>query len=66
MAIKSIEWLGFFEAEAISVKSEWMKDEVVKIHKVPKEKITVISSEPSSLDKEFLKLYSKVAETNKQ
>jgi glycosyltransferase involved in cell wall biosynthesis len=66
MAIKSIEWLGFYEAEAVSVKSEWMKEEVVRIYKVPKEKITVISAEPNSLDKEFLKLYSKVAEANKK
>ena len=54
MAIKSIEWLGFFEAEAISVKSEWMKDEVVRIYKVPPEKITVVSSDPSFFDKRIL------------
>lgn len=65
MAIKSIEWLGFYEAARISVKSEWMKDEVVRIYKVPKEKITVISTHPSSLIKEVLKLYSKVAEEKK-
>jgi len=65
MAIKSIEWLGFYEAAGISVKSEWMKDEVVRIYKVPQEKITVISTAPSSLVKEVLKLYSKVAEANK-
>ena len=65
MAIKSIEWLGFYEAARISVKSEWMKDEVVRIYNVPKEKITVISTDPSSLVKEVLKLYSKVAEANK-
>jgi glycosyltransferase involved in cell wall biosynthesis len=62
MAIKSIEWLGFFEAARISVKSEWMKDEVIKIYKVPKEKITVISTNPNSWIKEVLKLYNGVAE----
>jgi glycosyltransferase involved in cell wall biosynthesis len=62
MAIKSIEWLGFFEAARISVKSDWMKEEVVRIYQVPKEKIAVISSDPSSLVKEFQKLYGKVAE----
>ena len=36
----------------ISVKSEWMKDEVVRIYKVPKEKITVISADPDSVGKE--------------
>jgi glycosyltransferase involved in cell wall biosynthesis len=63
MAIKSIEWLGFFEAKRISVKSEWMKDEVNRIYKVPKEKITVISTEPDVWIKEILRLYNSVAET---
>jgi glycosyltransferase involved in cell wall biosynthesis len=65
MAIKSIEWLGFYEASAISVKSEWMKDEVVRIYNVPKEKITVLPAELSSLVKEILKIYNKVAEVKK-
>ncbi len=56
MAIKSIEWLGFFEAERISVKSEWMRDEVIRIYKVPKEKITVISTDPDSWITDILKL----------
>ena len=61
MAIKSVEWLGFYEAEKISVKSEWMKDEINRIYKVPKEKITVISTNPNFWIKEVLKLYSNVA-----
>jgi len=65
MAIKSIEWLGFYEATRIAVKSEWMKDEVTRIYKTPTEKITVISSDPSISVKDVLKLYSKVAEANK-
>jgi hypothetical protein len=65
MAIKSIEWLGFYEASRIAVKSEWMKDEVSRIYEAPKEKITVISTDPSSSVKDFLKLYSKMAEANK-
>ena len=60
MAIKSIEWLGFFEAEKITVKSEWMRDEVVRIYKVPKEKIVVVSSTQSSWTQDILKLYSGV------
>ncbi len=51
MAIKSIEWLGFYEAEKISVKSEWMRDEIVRIYKVPKEKIVVIPTDSRFLDK---------------
>jgi glycosyltransferase involved in cell wall biosynthesis len=57
MAIKSIEWLGFYEADAVSVKSEWMRDEVVRIYKVPKEKIFVVPNEPDSGIKEILKLF---------
>ena len=62
MAIKSIEWLGFYEAKRISVKSEWMKDEVNRIYKVPKEKITVISTDSSVWIKEILKLYHSMTE----
>ena len=60
LAIKSIEWLGFFEAEKISVKSEWMRDEVIRIYNVPKEKIVVISTDPDSWIAEVLRLYKSV------
>jgi glycosyltransferase involved in cell wall biosynthesis len=62
MAIKSIEWLGFYEATKISVKSDWMKNELVRIYNIPTEKITVVSTEPSIWIKEILKLYQSVAE----
>jgi len=58
MAIKSIEWLGFYEADRISVKSEWMRDEIIRIHKVPKEKITIIPTAQSSWVQEILKMYN--------
>jgi hypothetical protein len=61
MAIKSIEWLGFYEAEKVSVKSEWMRDEIVRIYKVPKEKIKVVLPNTSSWVKEILELYTAVA-----
>jgi glycosyltransferase involved in cell wall biosynthesis len=61
MSIKSIEWLGFYEAKKISVKSEWMRDEIVRIYNVPKEKVTVVSSRTDSWIKDVLKLYSGVA-----
>ena len=57
MSIKSIEWLGFYEAEKVSAKSEWMRDEIVRIYKVPKEKIHVISIDKPSWVKDVLKLY---------
>ena len=44
MAIKSLEWLGFYEASIVAVKTRWMRDEIVRIYKVPKEKIKVVSS----------------------
>jgi glycosyltransferase involved in cell wall biosynthesis len=62
MAIKSIEWLGFFEADKVNVKSQWMKEEIIRIYKVPPEKIAVIPPDSSSLTKDILKLYSSVAE----
>jgi glycosyltransferase involved in cell wall biosynthesis len=58
MAIKSIEWLGFYEANAINVKSEWMRDEVIRIYKVPKEKITVIPAGSVTWLTDIVKLYS--------
>jgi glycogen(starch) synthase len=61
MSIKSIEWLGFYEAEKISVKSEWMRDEIVRIHNVPKDKIKVISPNETTWIKDVLKLYKTVA-----
>ena len=60
LAIKSIEWLGFFEADKISVKSEWMRDEIIRIYKVPEEKIVVISTDSDSWIAEVLKLYKSV------
>jgi glycosyltransferase involved in cell wall biosynthesis len=57
MAIKSIEWLGFYEAEKISVKSEWMREEIIRIYDVPKEKITIISTDPTDWIKDVIKVY---------
>ena len=61
MAIKSIEWLGFYEAQKISVQSDWMRDEVTRIYKVPEEKIVVIPfDDPSSHTKQILSFFSGV------
>lgn len=60
MAIKSIEWLGFYEAERISVKSEWMKEEVTRIYKVPKEKIDVLSTDSPDWVKDVIKVYNAI------
>ena len=61
MAIKSIEWLGFYEASAINVKSDWMKDEIIRIYKVPKEKITVVPAGSSTWLTDIINLYTSVA-----
>jgi glycosyltransferase involved in cell wall biosynthesis len=42
MGIKSIEWLGMYEAAKLIVKSEWMRDEAYRLYKVPLEKVKVI------------------------
>ncbi len=65
MAIKSIEWLGFYEAARVNVKSEWMKEEVARIYQVPNEKITVIPANTEDWISEVLKAYSQVAEAKK-
>ena len=61
MAIKSIEWLGFYEAERVHAKSEWMRDEIVRIYGVPKEKTTVILPGASSWATDVLDMYNLAA-----
>lgn len=61
MAIKSIEWLGFYEAKKVSVKSEWMRNDVVRIYNVPKEKIEIVVPNANSWVKDVLELYKTVA-----
>jgi glycosyltransferase involved in cell wall biosynthesis len=61
MSIKSIEWLGFYEAKKVSVKSEWMRNEVIRIYNVPKEKIEVVAPNANSWVKKVLELYKTVA-----
>jgi glycogen synthase len=66
MAIKSIEWLGFYEAEHVCVRSEWMKKEVTRIYNVPEEKITIISNtQTNGWIKSVLKVYRNVSEEKK-
>ena len=60
MAIKSIESLGMYEAEKLIVKSEWMRDEVIRIYKVPLEKIKVISPKSSQWIKSIVEVYGNV------
>jgi glycogen synthase len=61
MAIKSIEWLGMYEAEKLILKSEWMRDEVFRLYKVPLEKMKVISPTSTNWVKNILETYRSVA-----
>jgi glycogen(starch) synthase len=61
MAIKSIEWLGFYEAKKVSVKTESMKDDIIRIYQVPREKIIVVNPEVNSWMKELLTLYKTIS-----
>jgi len=61
MSIKSIEWLGLFEAKKVVVKSEWMRDEVIRIYKVPVDKIKVIAPKSKTWMKNILETYKSVA-----
>ncbi|MBS7647497.1 MAG: glycosyltransferase [Candidatus Bathyarchaeia archaeon] len=57
MAIKSIEWLGTYEAEAVVVKSEWMASEVIRIYKVSEAKVKIVNPETEHWPKAILKIY---------
>ena len=61
MSIKSIEWLGFYESEKVTVKSELMRDEIIRLYRVPEEKIEFVSPLKESWITDLLKLYNTVA-----
>ncbi len=65
MAIKSIEWLGFYEAKKVTAKSEWMKNELIRLYSVPEEKIAIIPSTSESWMQEVLKVYRTIMEDKK-
>ncbi len=60
MAIKSIEWLGSYEASKVVVKSEWMRDEIIRAYKVPIGKIKVIELKSRTRMTEVLETYKSV------
>jgi len=65
MAIKSIEWLGMYEAGGVVVKSEWMRDEIYRLYKVPLEKIRVIQPKSANWIKSILEIYQNAVEGGK-
>lgn len=48
MAIKSIEWLGCYEADKISTKTELMKKAIIKAYDIPENKVAILGSNVSS------------------
>ncbi len=62
MAIKSIEWLGTYEAQQLIVKSAWMQDEVQRSYKTPREKLSVVLPDSNGWLKETLKIYKNAAD----
>jgi len=61
MAIKSIEWLGFYESSKITAKSDWMQDEIVRIYKTPKEKIQVVLPTAKTWVSDVMKVYAETS-----
>jgi hypothetical protein len=57
MSIKSIEWLGLYESERIIVKSKWMLDELIRLYRVPKNRIRVIPTESATRTRKILGTY---------
>jgi glycogen(starch) synthase len=60
MAIKSVEWLGLYEAKIVSTKSNWMRDEASRIYKVPLEKVKVVLPDTANWIKNVLGLYGNI------
>jgi 1,4-alpha-glucan branching enzyme len=58
MSIKSIEWLGMYEAQEIIAKSEWMRNEIIRIYKTPTDKIKILSPTTANWIKEILQIYT--------
>jgi glycogen(starch) synthase len=61
MAIKSIEWLGFYESAKVTAKSDWMRDEIVRIYKTPKEKVKVILPTAKTWISDIMKVYAETS-----
>ena len=59
LSIKSIERLGAHESARITVKSDWMKQQVNQIYAAPLENIDVVSPYSSSWIDEILESYKK-------
>jgi glycosyltransferase involved in cell wall biosynthesis len=61
MAIRGIEWLGFYEAQKVTAKSEYMQSEIIRLYKVPQEKIKIITPNTNNWVKNVLEVYKTAA-----
>ena len=59
--IKGLENMGIHESELVITKSDSMKEEVIKIYKVPESKIIVIAPSEKDWIREIVKSYRKTA-----
>lgn len=66
MAIKSIEWLGCYEADKISVKTNAIKNAVMKVYSVPEDKIKILGSDRLSNISELEKMLTSVRKGKKK
>jgi hypothetical protein len=57
LSIKSIEWLGLYESERIIVKSKWMLNELLRLYRVPKNKISVVPTKSATKTRKILETY---------
>ena len=58
IGIKSLEWLGAYEAERIVVRTPWMKNELTRIYNVPNDKVAIASSHHPNWVDEMVELYT--------
>ena len=67
MAIRGVEWLGFYEAAEVTAKSEWMRSEIGRLYKVPEDKVRVIlpNTSQSAWVNSILDVYEVASEARK-
>ncbi len=59
IGIKSLEWLGAYEAEVIVVRTPWMKSELTRIYSVPSDKVVVAASHHPNWVDGMVEVYTK-------
>ena len=61
--IKGLENMGIHESELVITKSDSMKEEVIKIYKVPESKIIIVNPTEKDWIREIVKSYRKTAQS---